>query len=394
LKLRVDASEEIGDPTETEEGYLVVPAVAATTGILKYREAKGDIRRELVTAEALRSRVESIIGKPVTLGHPEEGEVNPDNFKREVVGHVAAATFDEDTGELRVKLRINDSEAIRRVRSGTRELSPGYDVDLEHEEGEHDEHGEYDVVQGERIYNHLALTDEARDSDAAITRLDSRGHVMALRNDQDQGQGKGHGPGGQGKGEGQSSSAPEGSPPDKDGGEKDERSSEQMLSDIETKLDRLTSSVQDLVKTLKPDDAGEGDEDSEMSGEGEGTSETRQDRLDWLRRREDAIEDAKSVGADIDPDEDTIEDIKRAAVEAKTGTRLDSNDDVEVAYKLAFGRTEAEDDETRQDTGDWSFGPDAFTPGDDETFEFDDDEDERGMTSSKSTFRDNLTGND
>jgi hypothetical protein len=374
---------------------LIVPGVAATTGILKYRESKGDIRRELVTADTLKEAAKSLVGKPVTLEHPSAGEVNPDNYQRETVGEVAEATFDEDAGKLRVLIRVKDREAIDKVQAGTRELSPGYDVELKHEPGEHDEHGEYDVIQNQRIHNHLALTEEARGEDATITRLDSNGNAtMKLRQDESDKE-RSDAPEEESDGTSSPESTSEGGQPadaSEEGEESsDERSRDAVLRDIESKLDRLTSTMGDLLESMKPegsdeDDEGGGSEGEEPSSDGEGGGSDTEKRMDWFRERRDALDAAERVGADVDEEADTLVEIKRKAVEARRGKRFDSKTKVETAYELEF---DGDGDDTRQDSGP-SFGPDAHRPTDGGGEE--DDFDDRGETESRKTFHDNLTG--
>lgn len=338
--LRVDASSELGEPERTEEGYLVVPGVAASVGVLEYEEPDGSIRRELVTEDALEDP-SSLIGKPVTLEHPPEGEVNPKNFKKYVVGEVVKARFDEETGEQQVQIRIKDAEAIRAVRSGARELSPGYRAKIEKTSGEHPEHGEYDLKQVSRVNNHLAITAAGRGGkDAAITRLDSKGNVVISQQKQDQNMAQ-------------------------ENEDNDERNDD--LSAMREQMKSLTDTVNNLVG-LMASSANGGDEGGEAEPQrtDEEDEEDREDSDDFLSRfqaRQDALATAEKLDVDVDENAATL-DIKRAVVEAKASLRNDSEAHVEAAYDLITNRleedTEDEDEQPRNDALD-AFGED-FAP--------------------------------
>jgi len=67
-------------------------------------------------------------------------------------------------------VRVTDASAVTAIQTGTRELSPGYSVDLDTTPGSWSGQ-KYDAIQVKRRYNHLALVDRARGGRQA--RLDS-----------------------------------------------------------------------------------------------------------------------------------------------------------------------------------------------------------------------------
>lgn len=317
--LRVDASFEFGEPKTTEEGYLIVPGVAATTGILEYTEPDGSTRRELVTPDALEDP-SSLVGKPVTLEHPPEGEVNPENFKDHVVGEVVDARFDEESGKVHVKIRIKDAEAIRAVRSGTKELSPGYKARILDESGDSD-HGEYDVKQIARVNNHLAITEAGRGGEESAIRLDSQGNaILNKRKDE---------------------------APMKDGNEETEEKQDQTdagdkIAQLGEKVDRLTEAVMAMVE-----DQG-GGEEPDGGGEESAPREDSADRMEWFQQRKDALETADRLDVEVDESASVLE-IKRSVVEEKgPELRNDSEAHIEVAFDMLDtseeDRTDSEED--------------------------------------------------
>ncbi len=162
--------------TKTPEGYLLVEGFAARPGILRYRDAKraSGWRRELVRADALHApdSLASLARKPVTLAHPPEF-VGPDNVDAYGVGDVDGEITIADNGFVRVRAAIRRRDAIEAAAAGSVQLSCGYEVDVVEESGTDAVFGEYDAVQSNRRYNHLAIVDVARGGDALRIRLDA-----------------------------------------------------------------------------------------------------------------------------------------------------------------------------------------------------------------------------
>lgn len=118
----------------------------------------------------------SFEGKPITLGHPDEDFVTPDNYKKLVVGTMQNVRSGQGDMQDYVisDMLINDQAAIDKVLSGEirevsiggignfNELSPGV--------------GEQDVLIG----NHVALVKEGRAGPACAIR-DSKGGKMSLK---------------------------------------------------------------------------------------------------------------------------------------------------------------------------------------------------------------------
>lgn len=141
-----------------KNGFLSDFPVVGRIGILTYQNADGTIRRELRLPEDVFSldSLATYEGKPVTLEHPADGKVTPENAKGLVVGAIASKGFrDEDT--VRCKVAVWDKTAISNVTGGERTgLSLGYTVDLEETPGEWNG-AKYDAIQRNPRINHLSI---------------------------------------------------------------------------------------------------------------------------------------------------------------------------------------------------------------------------------------------
>lgn len=145
-------------------------------GILRYRNADGSERLELVTLDAVKDTARTIARATVTLEHPAEGFVSATNVDKLGVGDVdGEVTVEEDAqgGFARVKLAVRRKDAIDAVGGGTQELSPGYDVTLDETPGEHPTFGRYDARQVGRDVNHLAIVPKGRGGPTVRLRADS-----------------------------------------------------------------------------------------------------------------------------------------------------------------------------------------------------------------------------
>lgn len=155
---RFDKSTITVDP---DTGWLTMDGTAAVVGVLDY-----GTQHELVPASTLTD-TESLLAAPLTIGHPAGG-LNIGNTRDQQVGTVLSARM--DGARLRVQVRVTDASAVTAIQTGTRELSPGYSVDLDTTPGSWSGQ-KYDAIQVKRRYNHLALVDRARGGRQA--RLDS-----------------------------------------------------------------------------------------------------------------------------------------------------------------------------------------------------------------------------
>lgn len=171
--------------SRTETGFLVARANIAKTGPLRYLNADGTERIELVLADELFAdkSLSTFRSAPVVLIHPAEKILTPDNARRLSVGWPSDVRAADDQEHVEAVLTITDAAAIKAIEDGVRELSPGYFCDLEPIEG-----GVFtmpdgstvraDFLQRNRTHNHIAIEPEGRSGPTVAIRLDSAGNVI------------------------------------------------------------------------------------------------------------------------------------------------------------------------------------------------------------------------
>lgn len=172
-------------PKTTPQGFLRVDGYPARTGIYEYRRADGTVQLELRPHEEVfhPDSLASYDAAPVTIEHPVDGEVNADNVRRHEVGSVAGAAR-ADGDAVAAELVVKDAKAIKLVRAGKQELSPGSKIQLDETPGNDPRYatpknptGRYDAVQRKIRVNHLAIVDRARGGSEMRLRMDSAEEV-------------------------------------------------------------------------------------------------------------------------------------------------------------------------------------------------------------------------
>ena len=166
---------------ETPQGFLIIPAFTARTGIQKYRMADGSILSEFRPENEVFSDISmsSLRTAAVTDGHPTE-MVNPENAEELIVGHTDGMIVKEKDGDelfLKTNLIITHKKAIDAIRAGKAELSNGYNVDLDFTPGEHNGQ-KFDAVQKNIINNHIAIVWKGRAGKKASLRLDEKDAIL------------------------------------------------------------------------------------------------------------------------------------------------------------------------------------------------------------------------
>jgi hypothetical protein len=151
----------------TGDGYLIADAKAVRTGIQLYTGAevgKPDMAIVRVYRAAdqvfAQDSLQSFSHAPITIDHPAEA-VTSANWKDLAVGEVStAAKMDGEWVSL--PLIFKDAKAITAIESGKRELSAGYECELDFTPGITADGLPYDAQQRSIKINHLALVDRAR----------------------------------------------------------------------------------------------------------------------------------------------------------------------------------------------------------------------------------------
>lgn len=180
MSLRYDSTP-LSPPVLTAEGFLRVDSFPTRVGVLVYRDANGQERRELRHPDEVfnQDSLDSLAGVAVTQGH--RGVVAPANIRTLRVGTVVGEPRRKGN-MVQARLQIDDSDMVKAVREDKAytELSCGYRCDYDPTPGVFQ--GErYDGVQRKIRYNHVALckTGEARAGSVCAMRLDSNEEVLA-----------------------------------------------------------------------------------------------------------------------------------------------------------------------------------------------------------------------
>lgn len=158
--------------SKTKEGYIKGMAIVTRTGIFKYVDNQGNIRLELrhpddiLEAESL----ESLKQIPITVEHPTV-LVDATNAKNLSVG-LTGETVKVDGENIKTTVTITAIDGINAVDNGKEELSLGYTLDLEEEQGIYNGQP-YTHRQKNIRYNHLAIVERGRAGANARLNFDS-----------------------------------------------------------------------------------------------------------------------------------------------------------------------------------------------------------------------------
>lgn len=156
----------------TPEGYLKGRAAVTNIGVFTYRYGDGQIIRELRSPDEVfkAESVETIKNKPITIDHPKE--FVSDETKNVLGVGVSGNEVRTDNIYLSVDLLIQKPEAIDAIKvDGKQFVSCGYSCDVEYSPGRW-LGVEYDAVQKNISYNHIALCDSPRAGETARIKVD------------------------------------------------------------------------------------------------------------------------------------------------------------------------------------------------------------------------------
>jgi len=171
-----DSYGQITKRKKTNEGFLLVSAKIARTGIQDYYAGeKCFVDDEYVKQfppdsimKVLRiddevfdnDSMQSFANKSITCDHPEQF-VNSINFKNFQIG-LSRDNVKRDGDYLIADLIIQDESAIKKIENGMNQISNGYECDIDWTSGVHDQYGPYDGIQRNIRGNHIALVGFAR----------------------------------------------------------------------------------------------------------------------------------------------------------------------------------------------------------------------------------------
>ena len=148
--------------TKTDEGFIKDAPIIGRTGILEYRNVDGSIRREYRPPEEAfnADSLASIRGKPITLGH--HGLVSSANYREAKPVGTVISDGRQDGNNIRADVVIYSLD------TDDRELSCGYQTELEETSGVTPEGEHYDAIQRNIVYNHLAIVPRGRAGNARL----------------------------------------------------------------------------------------------------------------------------------------------------------------------------------------------------------------------------------
>ena len=147
---------------KTDEGFIEDSPIIGRTGILIYQNADGSTRREYrPPEEAFRAdSLASIRGKPITMGH--HGLVTNETYKQSKPIGTVLSDGKQDGENIRADVVIYELD------TDDRELSCGYQTEVEETPGVTPSGEHYDAIQRNIIYNHLAIVPRGRAGNARL----------------------------------------------------------------------------------------------------------------------------------------------------------------------------------------------------------------------------------
>jgi hypothetical protein len=157
-----------GEPRKTADGYLVLEAKIARTGMYDYagfefgRPDKRVLKIYRPEATVFSdASMAAFAHKPITNDHPAQ-DVGPDNYTQLAKG-LTGGEVRRDGEHLIVPLMLTDAATIKAVEGGKRGLSAGYKVEVDMTPGVTDSGEAFDgqmvgVIQA----NHVAVVDRPR----------------------------------------------------------------------------------------------------------------------------------------------------------------------------------------------------------------------------------------
>lgn len=159
----------LGEIRKLDNGSRVAEVPVARTGIQDYlgREVG---RPDMPVVRMYRppeavfadSYLRSMAHKPVTDDHPRDS-VTSANWKEHAAGWTGETIRkDEAAGLIYVPMLFADQAVIDKLENGKREVSCGYECEVEWTAGVTDAGEEYDAIQRPTVLNHIALVSRGR----------------------------------------------------------------------------------------------------------------------------------------------------------------------------------------------------------------------------------------
>ena len=147
---------------KTDEGFIKDSPIIGRTGILIYQNADGSTRREYRPPEEAfaEDSLASIRGKPITMGH--HGLVTTATYGQSKPIGTVLSEGRQDGNNIRADVVIYSLD------TDDRELSCGYQIELDETPGVTSLGEHYDAIQRNIVYNHLAIVPRGRAGNARL----------------------------------------------------------------------------------------------------------------------------------------------------------------------------------------------------------------------------------
>jgi hypothetical protein len=159
-------------PVRRADGTIVVEARIARTGVQTYRNADGSTRVEYRPDAEVSKAMTSLRLVPLTNLHPPT-MLDAGNARAHSVGAVGE-NIRRDGKWIVAPLAVHDGATVKQMDSGElRQVSAGYECELDETPGTTPDGERYDAVQREITHNHVALVPNARAGKDAAVRMDA-----------------------------------------------------------------------------------------------------------------------------------------------------------------------------------------------------------------------------
>lgn len=157
-----------------DNGMIVVDGLLTRAGVFEYLNSDGTMRKEYRPDEEVfnKESMDSFAMIPFVDGHPPDGLLTAKNAKKYAVGALDS-NVRQDGEYLAGTIAVYDQDVIDKMEHGTRELSCGYEIELDETPGVTPTGERYDVVQRKIRGNHVALVSHGRAGETACVRMDA-----------------------------------------------------------------------------------------------------------------------------------------------------------------------------------------------------------------------------
>lgn len=174
MATRRDTGVILEKPIKMDNGYLKLSATPTRSGIFLYRQSDGSIKREYRPPEEVFKvdSLETLKNVPVTLDHPSE-LLNSKNTALYQVGSVLSDVTTEGDYVAANILLTHDAAIQVAERGDKREVSCGYECDMDETQGVTPTGERYDAIQRNIRYNHLAIVKKGRAGEGSKLKFDA-----------------------------------------------------------------------------------------------------------------------------------------------------------------------------------------------------------------------------